>query len=188
MKPSKNRIGGSFTVTASFKLDNIKTPFHNIKVKIDTGCSISVLPLDKFPMSKNLLSNLKSNDINNGVDSIISYGVETGGKKHTIPKTYCDKMACTAIKFKHAVSNFEIEGVEINSQYLYVNYDRSGNTLIGMDILKDWDIHIGTIDSGETIFLGCPKDQVNDEYLQELENTFHISSKISAMFIRQKMK
>ena len=188
MKPSKNGIGGSFTVIASFKLDNINTPFKNVKVKIDTGCGISVLPLDQFPISKNLLSNLKSNDINNGVESIISYGVETGGKKHTIPRTYSDKMVCTALKFKHAVSDFKIENVNINSKYLHVNYDRSGNTLIGMDILKDWDIHIGTIDSGETLFLGCPKDQINDEYLQELENTFHLSSDINAMLIRQKMK
>lgn len=97
-------------------------------------------------------------------------------------------MGCTALKFKHYVSNFEIAGVPISHNYLYINYDRTSNILIGMDILKDWDIHIETIDSGETIFLGCPKDQINDAYLQELENTFHISSDINAMFIRQKMK
>ena len=26
--------------------------------------------------------------------------------------------------------------------------------------LKNWNIHMGTIDTGETIFLGCPKDQI----------------------------
>ncbi len=57
---------------------------------------------------------------------------------------------------------------------MYINYDRASNILIGMDILKEWDIHIGTIDTGETIFLGCPKGQINDEYLQELEKTFQV--------------
>ena len=46
---------------------------------------------------------------------------------------------------------------------------------------------MGTIDTGETVFLACPKDQINDEYLQELEDTFHIASDISASIIRQKV-
>ena len=41
-----------------------------------------------------------------------------------------------------------------------------------MDILKDWDIHIGTISTGETIFLACPKDMLNDEYFLELNKLF----------------
>lgn len=187
MKPTVNGEGGSFNTFASFTLDNISTPFHNVGVKIDTGCSISTIPLAKFTLLKHALSILKSNDIINGIEHLISYGVETGGSKHTAPKTYNDKMACSALKFKHDVSNFEIAGVSISHSNLYINYDRSGNILIGMDILKNWDIHIGTTDSGETIFLGCPKDQINDEYLRELENTFHVASYINASIARQKL-
>lgn len=40
------------------------------------------------------------------------------------------------------------------------------------------------IDTGETIFLGCPKEQINDAYLQELEDTFHIASELNAKNIR----
>lgn len=177
MKPTIKGGGGSFNTFASFKLNNMDNSFENVSVKIDTGCSISTIPLSKFELPDSMLSKLKSEDINSGIDYLISYGVETGGRKHAIPKTYDDKMACTALKFKHTVSNFEISGVSISHDSLYINYDRSGNILIGMDILKDWDIHIGTIDTGETIFLGCPKEQINNGYLQELENTFNITRK-----------
>lgn len=188
METIANRAGGAFNTFASFTLDNIAKTFSNVGVKIDTGCSISTVPLAKFKLLKPMLGALKNNDLINGTDYLISYGVESGGKKHVIPKTHKDKMACEALKFKHTVLDFEICGVKIKKNSLYVNYDRSGNILIGMDILKDWDIHIGTIDSGESIFLGCPKDQINDEYLQELERTFHIASDINAMFVRRRIK
>ena len=115
----------------------------------------------------------------------MSYGVESGGMRHNIPITCDEKMDCEAMKFKHSIYNFSIGGVPINHNYIHINYDRKSNILIGMDILKDWDIHIGTINTGETIFLGCPKDQINDEYLQELDDTFSITPSINAMYSRK---
>lgn len=47
--------GGSFMCTASFKLDNISTHFQNINVKIDTGCSISTIPVKKLNVSDKIL-------------------------------------------------------------------------------------------------------------------------------------
>ena len=119
----------------------------------------------------------------------LSYGIESGGQRHKQINFLSaqDIMNASEISFKHMVTNIEFNGVIIPDRKMYINYDRKGNILIGMDILRDWDIHIGTIDSGETIFLGCPKDQINDGYLQELENTFHISSDINAMIIRNKI-
>ena len=143
MRPTGIGIGGAFSVPASFKLDNVNTPFKNVDVKI-----------------------------------------ETGGKNHKKPKTYDEKMVCEALKFRHDIYDFEINGLPISHSYIYVNYNRKGNILIGMDILKDWDIHIRTIDTGENIFLGCPKEQINDAYLQELEDTFHIASELNTKNIR----
>lgn len=185
MQPTVNHVGGSFTALASFKLDNINIPFHNIPVKIDTGCSVSVIPLAKFRIPQFMLNKMKYNDIKSGIDYLESYGVETGGIRHKSPETYKEKMECTALKFKHAVSDFEIDGVPISHEYMYVNYDRKSNILIGMDILKNWDIHIGTAGIGKTIFLACPKDQMNDDYLQELQNIFSITSQIDALILRQ---
>ncbi len=48
MQPTPDGLGGSFNTFASFTLDNIKAPFQNVRVKIDTGCSISTIPLAKF--------------------------------------------------------------------------------------------------------------------------------------------
>lgn len=168
--PTSVGIGGTFSALASFKLDNINFYFNNVNVKIDTGCSISTITLKPLNVSKTMLKNLKSNDILNGNKYMLSYGVETGGTPHSKPVTYDDKMQCTAMKFEHAITNFELDGMMLSHDKIYVNYDRSGNILIGMDILENWDIHIGKDDTGETIFLACPLDQINDDYLRELKS------------------
>lgn len=67
-------IGGSFFKTASFKLDNVLAPFSNVPVKIDTGCSISTIPLARFQALKFFCESLKSQDIRNGIHYEISYG------------------------------------------------------------------------------------------------------------------
>ena len=47
-----------------------------------------------------------------------------------------------------------------------------------MDILRNWDIHIGTTKYGKTVLLACPKDQLNDEYFLELNNLFELGDDI----------
>ncbi len=185
MTSTKHGVGGSFNIEACFKLDNIPVPFKDIPVKIDTGCSISTIPARKLKLSENIRNTLKRNDINNNINYYLSYGVETGGEKHEEPKTPDEKMLCPAIKFEHTITNFKIAGVDINTSKICLNYNRNGNILIGMDILKDWDIHINTIDTGETIFLACPKCMINDEYLYELEKTFHIGTEVYSAIARE---
>lgn len=176
MNPSKKGNGGSFYVRASYKLENIEAPFENILVKIDTGCAVSTIPLGKQPNEIRIQQ--KKNDILNNTEYLKSYGVETGGEEHPESVTFEEKLADKAYKFKHKISNFLIGGMKINTDSIYLNYDRKGNILIGMDILKDWDIHIGTVQNGETIFLACPKDQLNDDYYRELNSVFGIGDKI----------
>lgn len=185
MTPTKYDIGGSFLATADFKLDNMEMPFYNISVKIDTGCSISTIPAKRLKISQSHRKQLKAMDIKNQINWYLSYGVETGGEKHKEPQTFDEKIECSALKFEHNISEFGIDGVPINVRSICINYDRSSNILIGMDILKDWDIHIGTIDNPDlpeheqTIFLGCPRDQINEEYLLELERLFKLGTTIS---------
>lgn len=186
--------------------------FQNVDVKIDTGCPYSTITMNKLNMTASELTKHKKDDayklymditwhMNNGdtlVQAVnkeimhsfkVSYGIESGGRTHRKINylNVQDIINADEISFKHRATNIIFNGVSISDKEVYLNYDRRGNILIGMDILKDWDIHMGTIDSGETIFLGCPKDQINDEYLQELERTFHIASDINAMFIRNKI-
>ena len=52
MLPTACGVGGSFSVEANFCLDNFKAPFYDIGVKIDTGCSISTIPLKRLKVSE----------------------------------------------------------------------------------------------------------------------------------------
>ena len=198
-----------------FRLDNVTMSilgmsFQNVNVKIDTGCPYSTIPIQRLNMSASQVGPYKRNDANKLVSDIrhhmdngytikqaiqkelkssfkLSYGIESGGRKHrqiNLLNTQ-DIMNASEISFKHKAINIDFDGIDIPEREIYINYDRTGNILIGMDILKDWNIHIGTIDIGETIFLACPRDQINDGYLRELENTFHIVSNINALIVRQ---
>ncbi len=173
--PTRAGIGGSFMTTASFKLDNILAPFNNVPVKIDTGCSISTIPLARFQALKVFCDSLKADDIEDDIPYKISYGVESGGERHNSPITFEEKMQCPALKFQHTIRNFHIAGIPIDQDAIYVNYNRKGNILIGMDILQDWDIHIGTSKITEkNLFLACPETYMCQEYFDALEANFGI--------------
>ena len=166
-------VGGSFSVEASFRLDNFKAPFYDIGVKIDTGCSISTIPLKRLKVSDTLCQILKKADIINDVPYFLSYGIESGGLKHEVPITNNEKMECPAMMSEHGVSDFMIGGVKISADKICLNYDRKGNILIGMDILKDWDIHIGVSkETGKSLFLACPVENKCKEYVDALKLHF----------------
>lgn len=179
--------GGTFNVDASFDLclTGVRMNFSETPVKIDTGCDLSTIPLGKtgYPY----LKELKKRDILNNVDSTLSFGVESGGRPYKKPVTLQEKMDCSAIKFRHKIENLTICGMPLGSVSIFVNYDRTSNILIGMDILKTWDIHIGKIKSGETILLACPYNQINDEYLLELERTFRLGTIVSSAYVRNEI-
>lgn len=168
-------IGGSFSTEASFCLDNFKAPFYDIEVKIDTGCSISTIPLKRLKVSDALCKTLKRTDVAKGIPYFLSYGIESGGLRHEIPVTDEEKMECPAMKFEHGISDFMIGGVKIPSDKICLNYDRKGNILIGMNILKDWDIHIGVSKvTGKSLLLACPIKNGCREYMDALELHFGI--------------
>ena len=111
----------------------------------------------------------------NGTPYFLSYGVESGGIRNEAPVTDDEKMECPAMKFEHGISDFRIDGVEIASDKICLNYDRKGNILIGMDILQDWDIHIGVSKvTGKNLFLACPVGNECGEYMDALERHFGI--------------
>ena len=173
MVPTTFGIGGFFQAQASFALDNFRSPFYGIEVKIDTGCSISTIPLKRLKVSDTLCKVLKQTDISNHISYYLSYGVESGGQKHISPVTESEKMACPAMKFKHGISGFIIAGVPIPCEEICLNYDRKGNILIGMDILQYWDIHMGMSKmTSKYIFLACPQASVCQEYLKALSDHF----------------
>lgn len=175
MQPAACGLGGSFSAEASFRLDNFIAPFYGIEVKIDTGCSISTIPLKRLKVSDAMCKLLKRADLVNQIPSFLSYGVESGGFKHKNPATDAERMDCPAMKFVHGISELTIGGVEIPADKICLNYDRRGNILIGMDLLKDWDIHIGVSRvTGKSLFLACPLECISVEYSAALEKHFGI--------------
>ena len=58
-----------------------------------------------------------------------------------------------------------------------INCDTTGNVLIGMDVLKEFDFHCGqSRKTGKYIFIGCLKDELTIEYLNALKNHFGYES------------
>lgn len=116
----------------------------------------------------------------------IGYGIERGGQKNTLP----DFLNCQslidfeAISFKHHISNFILGNKNDNLRYeigdtdVFINYNRKGNILLGMEIMKNWDIHIGNTANKETVFLACPERSLNDKYFIELNRLFETGNQI----------
>lgn len=156
--------------------------YFDVNVKIDTGCPRTVLPVSRLGISKPKASVLKNIAIADAtVTKSIGFGVnDTEEYKKQAKKDFENGNYANlkAISFTHNVDNFFIDNVYIKKDKIRINYDGIGNVLIGMDIMKDWDIHIGTIDTGETVFIACPKDRLNDEYFIELNRLFGISDNI----------
>lgn len=173
MVPTSVGCGGAFNTIASFNIDSIGLTFENIDVKIDTGCSVSTLSLQRYKLSEGFYKRCKERDIKGNVPYMLSYGVETGGRKHNIPVGFEDKMKCTAIKFLHSASHFILKDMEITIKDIYVNYDRTSHMLIGMDILNKLDIHMGESRiTGKYIMIACRKDDFSTAYLNALDEHF----------------
>ena len=167
--------GGSFEGEANFQLDNFKMAFNNVEVKIDTGCSVSTIPVKRLNIPNIKCRKLKINDIDDNKDTIVSYGVETGGTFHLEPVTRKQKIKCPALKFKHSIKNFTINDVTIPTQNIYLNYDRSGNVLIGMDILEHMISHIDiSRKTGKLILLCAPRDSFDHDFIEAMKEHFDI--------------
>ena len=175
----KNEIRADVDISiASLELFGLE----NVNVKIDTGCPYTSIPIKKLGISPEKALEWKKRDIeDNNIQKQISYGVnDTEEQKEQyremLKQGKYEKLP--AVTFLHRGLTMNFDGVEIKSSSVNVSYDRTGNILIGMDILRNWDIHIGTTKYGKTVLLACPKDQLNDEYFLELNNLFELGDDI----------
>lgn len=93
--------------------------------------------------------------------------------KHAVPVTDGQKMDCAAMKFEHGISDLTIGGVPVSCDSICLNYDRKGNILIGMDILREWDIHMGISKvTGKNLFLASPSGNMCRDYRDALKLNF----------------
>lgn len=163
----------------------------DLNFKIDTGCPYSTILLSRTPLDRDKILEYKAQAYSNpNIEKVISFGVndtkETKERDRFIFKSgeYDLLNSVTCIQ---DVKNFTIEGCNIGDLKVKISYTRTGNILIGMDILSKLDIHIGKTSEGETIFLACPLDRINDEYLLEVERLFNTGSNIQSAQIRNRL-
>lgn len=157
---------------------------NDVIVKIDTGCPYTSFPIKNLGISDEKAFAYKQKDSNDSsVRKSISFGVNDSKEKRDNDKKLFKEqkfMQLTSVSFKHSDVKLKIMDVSIEIDSVMLSYDRTGNILIGMDIMKDWDIHISTItnpdleEMGKTIFLACPRDSINAEYISELKRLFDI--------------
>ena len=175
---SKMDSKNNFYVAATFTLFDTS---RSCRFKLDTGCNKTCIPIKRLNVSDNAAHLLKQKAIDDKVPYVRSYGVSDTQLTKYNDQILIDEgkeIDCTALRFEHKVTDFRIGDCMLGEVNIGINYDRTGNILLGMDILKNWDIHIGTVETGDTIFMGCPRAQINDDYLLALDDIFHIGSGI----------
>ena len=165
-----------FRTDAAFSICGMD--FTKVSIKIDTGCPRTSIPVLKLGVSEQEAYNLKVKDSSDGsISKSISFGVnDSKEKKKEDKKRFRAKryMELNSISFMHKASGLSIGGVDMGDYDVKVSYDRVGNILIGMDILKELDIHLGTTSNGQTVLLACPRNHISAGYKSELNRLFDV--------------
>ncbi len=148
---------------------------HN-RFKLDTGCAYSTIPFRVlYNVSHNTALQYKQIAITSNLKFQRSYGVsDTEQTKQRDKELIADHrlLECSALKFIHKNIPMVLNGYALMHD-IAVNYDRTSNILIGMDILKDFDFHCGkSEENGKYIFLGCLKEKINQDYFDTLYQHF----------------
>lgn len=155
------------------------TEIENMNVKIDTGCPYTSIPILKLGISSAKAQQMKLRDCaDHEIRKEISFGVNDSKEKRESDKEKFKAgryMELKSITFQHRDFEIDFGEVCINKDYVKVSYDRTGNILIGMDILSKLDIHIGESKIlGKTVFIACPYESMDQEYPEALSQHFDI--------------
>lgn len=154
------------------------TEIENMNVKIDTGCPYTSIPILKLGISSAKAQQMKQRDCaDNKIRKEISFGVNDSKEKRESDKEKFKAgryMELKSVTFQHRDIEIDFGGVCINKDSVKVSYDRTGNILIGMDILSQMDIHIGKSKIlGKTVFIACPYENMSHEYQEALSQHFN---------------
>ena len=153
------------------------TEIENINVKIDTGCPYTSIPVRKLGISNEKAQKMKQADsADPAIKKEISFGVnDTKEKRETDKEKFRTGkyMELQSVTFQHESLEIDFGGICLKKNTVKVSYDRTGNILIGMDLLSQMDIHIGQSRIlGKTVFLACPYDMIDSDYLEMLDEHF----------------
>lgn len=166
----------SFIVDFDLTIPDFNMISCNCKCKIDTGCSYSTIPFAKLNLMYDLALQYKKQDILNSVVCRESYGVETGGIQHKRPVSFDEKMECKALKFRHDMIDVAFNDYQVGNLSVFINYDRRGNILIGMDILSKFIIYMDTsrVTGKETLIMTLKSESDKSGFYEEVKKHLNI--------------
>lgn len=174
------RCDGSFQIFG--------TVLDKLNFKIDTGCPMTTIPLLRTPLSGHVIESNRQKDYNDiTVKKQISFGVNDSAEKRKTDKEkfrqgvydQLDSVTCTK-----SVDNFIIAGCNFGKVNIKVSYTRTGNMLIGMDILQKCDIHMAKCSDNKIHLLACPNHKINDAYFMRLEELYKMGSIINSVMMK----
>ncbi len=148
-------------------------------IKIDTGAHGILIPLRTLCWTDAQIQKLlddavkhsrKSLSVINGVESTNTItSNQLRNESESFIKSY-KGVAISILADKIVVGNLEFNDIPVR-----VTPHTTGNILLGMDVIKKMDNHIGTSRfSGETVLLACPENAISKDYLGALDRHFGI--------------
>ena len=150
--------------------------FYSANIKIDTGAYGIFIPLKTLGIKEDRLNSIKKFFVYNNLKSVPLRGVE-GSFKISVDDyykmSYEERMKYEGMAFFADFKALTIDNYFLGNGSCKISCDTEGNILLGMDVLKHFDIHIGVSnDTGKCTFIGCQKDKLNNEYLDALFTHF----------------
>lgn len=152
--------------------------FNNVDVKIDTGCPRTSIPIKRLGISDYDAYQLKDADCKDKrIKKNVSFGVnDSTSRRNEDRRKFSNKqyMDLDSISFRHSMKTLDLGGLQVGDVEVSVSYDRTGNILIGMDILELLEAHIGEDVSGNIVFIACNKSVNCPEFDKKLESLFSL--------------
>ena len=189
-KYNEFRVDFSCVIDKSFRISNYDPNIYRSGIKVDTGAAGTLIPLKTLGYTDIEILQLIDSVIKTDKSRLsVVRGVETNNTLHnsqirSASDSFIKSFKGLAINMQ--INDFTINGINLGNIEARVTTQTTGNILLGMDIMKDWDIHIGKdINTHETLFLACPYNSINDEYLTALENHFGIGTIVNSALVRK---
>ena len=159
IKLNKNDL---FISNAKFRLMNFTR--EDIGVRIVLGYPYTIVPLRTLADDDSIIAMMKEFDEKLGSDTIES--------KCTHPFDGCENIKL----FSHVMHDLELNDYFVGDVPCYVDYDRSGDIIIGTDLLRAMEIHYGVSQKTfEFLLLGCMKSQADKrKFFRAMEENFAV--------------
>ncbi|SFB69646.1 hypothetical protein [Butyrivibrio sp. YAB3001] len=148
-------------------------------IKIDTGAHGILIPLRTLCWTdaqiQQLLDdvvkhNRKNLSVINGVEST---NIITSSHLRNESESFIKCYRGVAISI--LADKIVVDDLEFNDIPVRVTPHTTGNILLGMDVIKKMDNHIGTSKiTGQTVLLACPENAISKGYLNALDRHFGI--------------